>query len=259
VVLGGTILQKDWCKRDFIYLCIILCIVLISVISFFLADSTRAGEALNFGATAVSIVLAVIAIVMTIVDSAGQKNNVYELKKSAESLAESIIEERRLLGELRDELQSIDDLKQNFTQSIDHFITLRNKLDELIEKNKDSSSSIDVKDLKEVINKTDLKSSVTVRQSSIPSQRGTYVFEIQTNFSNEDFDSELDEFLNYLNSGFKQKGIKFNLRAWNLMDDRLKIETRTNIEENIEVKNLIRDYPNIKLLTLYDKKPIEPL
>lgn len=110
--------QKFIPRRDFIYLCVILVIILIAVISYFLGDSSKAGENLNFGATAVSIVLAVVAIIMTIVDSAGQKENVFQMRKAAEHLSKSVEDEKVLIHEFSSELQKVVALKEELIVSI---------------------------------------------------------------------------------------------------------------------------------------------
>lgn len=57
-----------------IYPLIIAAISLISLSSFFYGGGIKAGEMVSFASTLSSIILSVIAIIMTIVDVAGQKN-----------------------------------------------------------------------------------------------------------------------------------------------------------------------------------------
>lgn len=49
-------------------------------------DSISAGPHLNFAATLTSILLAVIAIVITLIDVAGQRSNIFDVKSSVEEL-----------------------------------------------------------------------------------------------------------------------------------------------------------------------------
>jgi hypothetical protein len=62
--------------RDFWFLVAIVATILICIIAMRFGSSTKAGDELNFAATAVSIFLAVVAIVITLVDVAGQRHNV---------------------------------------------------------------------------------------------------------------------------------------------------------------------------------------
>jgi len=113
-------------KRDFIYLCIILSIILISVTSLILGDSQKAGENLNFAATTVSIVLAVIAIIMTIVDSSGQRNNIVLLKETVDKVQNSYSDVKELVDRSVLQLKEISELKDELILKMTETVEWRN-------------------------------------------------------------------------------------------------------------------------------------
>lgn len=112
--------------RDFIYLSIILTIVLITVMTLILSDSTRAGENLNFAATAVSIVLAILAIVITLTDSYGQKESIRKLEDITTTMDQSVENTQQLLKQTlensKEQIKALftlkDELKNHYEESI---------------------------------------------------------------------------------------------------------------------------------------------
>ncbi|BAU27620.1 hypothetical protein DFP93_102132 [Aneurinibacillus soli] len=119
-------------RRDFIYLCIILVIILISVCSFFFGGSTRAGESLNFGATLVSIILAVLAIVITLIDIGGQKNNVLDLKESVEKINKALSQSQLLIESTKEQVFEINSLKEQLLGRIEESIKFQEEIKEMI-------------------------------------------------------------------------------------------------------------------------------
>jgi len=69
-----------------VYLSIIFTGVIVWLISYIFVGSNYAGSLLNFAATLSSILLAVIAIIITLIDVAGQRNNIFDVKSSIEEL-----------------------------------------------------------------------------------------------------------------------------------------------------------------------------
>ena len=73
-----------------LYYLIIVSTLLISFIAILaFGKNPEAGDQMNVAATVTSIILAVIAIIMTLVDVAGQRQSIIELKETAERLKES--------------------------------------------------------------------------------------------------------------------------------------------------------------------------
>ncbi|NMH72796.1 hypothetical protein HF078_06910 [Bacillus sp. RO2] len=119
--------------RDFIYLCIILVIICIAVISMTLSDSSRAGENLNFAATSVSIVLAILAIVITLTDSYGQKENIKKLEEVSHEMDSSVRNTQLILSKtfekseehIKELITLKEELKKHYEESINE---LQNKI-----------------------------------------------------------------------------------------------------------------------------------
>jgi hypothetical protein len=103
-----------------IYPLIIAIILIVTLTSFYFGGGVKAGEMVSFASTLSSIILSVIAIIMTIVDLAGQRSTVYDLKETAEKLETNLIKTTQGIDEvqnLKDELmRSMDVLiKSNFS------------------------------------------------------------------------------------------------------------------------------------------------
>jgi uncharacterized membrane-anchored protein YhcB (DUF1043 family) len=125
--------------RDFVYLCIILSIVLISIVTMVLSNSTRAGENLNFAATAVSIVLAILAIVITLTDSSSQKESIKKLEDLVNIMDGSVNNTRTALKESisksEEHVKTLITLKEELKKHYeDSFDQLRSNLHKMIEK-----------------------------------------------------------------------------------------------------------------------------
>ncbi|MBK3954656.1 hypothetical protein JJK96_00845 [Staphylococcus haemolyticus] len=76
-------------KLRFLYVSIILILIIISLISLFFYRSVNAWLFLSFAGTAISIVLSVIAILITLIDVAGQRQQIADISESAKTLSES--------------------------------------------------------------------------------------------------------------------------------------------------------------------------
>ncbi|PIH60411.1 hypothetical protein [Paenibacillus sp. LK1] len=114
-------------KLHFIYIIICLALVILAILAITIWNKEDAGVELNNAATASSIVLAVVAIVMTIVDIAGQRSTISDLKETAETLDSNLIQTNKslqTLSELQDRLletmdsisKSQEDLKENISK-----------------------------------------------------------------------------------------------------------------------------------------------
>lgn len=76
-------------KLRFLYVSIILVLIIISLISLFFYRNVNAWLFLSFAGTAISIVLSVIAILITLIDVAGQRQQIADISESAKTLSES--------------------------------------------------------------------------------------------------------------------------------------------------------------------------
>jgi hypothetical protein len=164
---GGDFLEKTKWKRqkmiprrDFIYLCIILTIAAIALVTIVLGDSTRAGENLNFAATLSSIILAVLAIVITLVDSSGQKEIISQLQDASEEINDSVENVRSTLSNTREQLSEVLKLKDELLEQ--SRLNMKEIKDEFINEIKkqakgESGEKITVETLKEILDQLEEK------------------------------------------------------------------------------------------------------
>ncbi|MGY4689330.1 hypothetical protein [Salibacterium sp. K-3] len=119
-----------------IYLSILFAITTIAILTISVWHDENTSAGLNNAATAASIVLAVVAIVMTLVDVAGQRKNIAEIKETADKLEETMkvaSEQLNDVNELREEmLEAIEEVRlQNVEQNneqIQHIKELISKI-----------------------------------------------------------------------------------------------------------------------------------
>lgn len=186
-------------KLHFAYFIFIAFIIVVWLISYIFMKSNYAGSLLNFAGTVTSIILAVLAIMITLLDIANQKNNINELKSSVGNLQE-VSEEMRvlinnyneeinkkilILGDYGDKIQEVSSLLSNFGDGIEEnpeLKELREKLDNLqdIIKEKDEL----YKEIKNNVN--------TRNQNSNISYKCSYYIIVES-------DNELDNFEPFLN------------------------------------------------------------
>lgn len=99
--------------REFWFLFVISLLVLttINVLAVLFGTNDTAGAILNFTATAISIVLAVIAILITLLDISGQKNSVHQLTDLTNELQSSS-------ADIKERINEVAELKNEFVKSI---------------------------------------------------------------------------------------------------------------------------------------------
>ncbi|MGK9428909.1 hypothetical protein ACSSTO_02820 [Bacillus atrophaeus] len=99
----------------------LMLITFIAILAF--GKSTAAGNQMNVAATSISIILAVIAILMTLVDVAGQKQSMIDLKETAESLNKSNNEAQKMFQKSMQAVENFENLKETLIKSVDSFKT----------------------------------------------------------------------------------------------------------------------------------------
>ncbi|MCY7832305.1 hypothetical protein MOD54_12405 [Bacillus spizizenii] len=104
----------------------ILIITFISIIAF--GGGKEAGNQMNVAATAVSIILAVIAILMTLVDVAGQRQSITDLKDVGEQLEISTQSANKMFEEA---INAVSDFQNAKTDLMDSFTETISRLEEI--------------------------------------------------------------------------------------------------------------------------------
>ncbi|MCG1014411.1 MULTISPECIES: hypothetical protein [Bacillus] len=101
-----------------LYYLIIVSTLLISFIAILaFGKNPEAGDQMNVAATVTSIILAVIAIIMTLVDVAGQRQSIIELKETAERLKESNTVAQEMIENAINSLADFEKTKESLIES----------------------------------------------------------------------------------------------------------------------------------------------
>lgn len=192
-----SIKSKGWkdgyvSKHHLIYLLAIAGIIIVLLLSLLFQDSIYAGAMLSFAATLSSILLAVIAIIITLLDVAGQRSNILDVKTSVDQLKEvteditSITQEFEKKMYLRDKqlVSLIEDVDRKNQEIVIKFEDLTNKLNDISATDDTMVKVEEVKNgldqLKETIKGTNVKSFVEPLNSDIKANAIAEVYDINT-------------------------------------------------------------------------------
>ncbi|QQB05852.1 hypothetical protein [Macrococcoides caseolyticum] len=108
-------------RKDLVYIILMLFIILIAVFANFLGNDDVANNNINFAATIVSIILGVIAILYSLMDSTGQKESVNTLTNVTNTLAEQSEKITIFISENEKLLEKISEINDNITSQKDLF------------------------------------------------------------------------------------------------------------------------------------------
>lgn len=109
------------------YLLAIAGIIIILLTSFVFKSSEYAGAMLAFAATLSSILLAVIAIIITLIDVSGQKQNVFDMKKEIERLSEMIDKTSNISTEIEEGFEQMENRYRENTNLLSSMYALVEK------------------------------------------------------------------------------------------------------------------------------------
>jgi predicted transcriptional regulator len=102
------------------YLSVIFTIVSLGLLSLVFMESTSAISSLSYASTLLSIVLAVIAILITLWDVAGQKNTIHDIKSETEKLKETVVEFKNAYSNADEVINSIKELQEDLVNKINN-------------------------------------------------------------------------------------------------------------------------------------------
>ncbi|MBU8773201.1 hypothetical protein [Cytobacillus oceanisediminis] len=131
-------MKSDNLKLHLIYLSIIFVVITLGLLSLIFVDSVTAIGTLSYASTLLSIVLAVIAILITLWDVAGQKNSILEIKEQSKILKETVDEFQKSNSDAEGVIHSIKELQNSFVEEIRKTQQLSFKTLEGLEKLKNS-------------------------------------------------------------------------------------------------------------------------
>lgn len=163
--------------RDFIYLCVILTIGVVAVLALIFGSSTRAGENLNFAATLISIILAVLAIVITLIDATGQKEGIRQFQDAIDNLESSLNNLKDILestrGQYKESLELNSELILTLSKADMWKEEIINEIRSTTKTSKDSvhDSKIDISEIEKILNNAESKYSDFISGSTKPKKR----------------------------------------------------------------------------------------
>lgn len=166
---GDKMKGKNVSVVHLIYLGIIAIIILAFFLVFAFGDTDNAGKLVSAASTVSSLILSVIAIIMTIVDSAGQRNTISDLKETADKLEGNLIS-------VNDGLEEINNLKEALLSSMgqiqESYDVLGEEITELKEKysspqNDGKSENVDYENVVRDLDELNKKISITRNYENI--------------------------------------------------------------------------------------------
>lgn len=186
----------DRVKLHFVYVSIILGLFSLLTLTYTFFNREVAWQFLSFAGVALSLVLSVIAILITLIDVAGQKQQVYEIFKSSEELKEIITKQQELIAQHAKNIDNVDDIIQNaFENHLDNINELSNNGDqETLDQEK----------------KSDFKKEVKVNGKSTLVSSNLFVTSFKTFHLNKELDSKQEEDIEEIINQFRTIEVRFD-------------------------------------------------
>lgn len=222
------VLDKKISIGHFVYTTIIALLIITFSLVLAFGDNKDAGNQVNVMATGISIILAVIAILMTLVDVAGQRQSIIDIKETAEKLNKSQKFSHDNITELLKAVKELDELKlvvtntandyKDYThQIINDFVSKqqgipKEQVDEIIEKVNAEFSKFDNK--VKVYNSIEQKLNIEKR-TKVKFRKWVEAFYREEDIvGSNDFRKHLTGFFNhsemiYINNYLEERGAEY--------------------------------------------------
>ncbi|MFP5202947.1 MULTISPECIES: hypothetical protein [Bacillus] len=131
-----------------VYGCIITLLIITCILAIAFGGNKDAGNQMNVMATGISVVLAVIAILMTLVDVAGQRQSIIDIKETAEKLNQSQTISQETLQKSIESLEKLIDFREELIKSVSEYKNgTEGLIQELFSKEKESVSKVEIEEL----------------------------------------------------------------------------------------------------------------
>jgi ABC-type multidrug transport system fused ATPase/permease subunit len=147
-----------------IYLSILFSVVLGFVIAIEFGPSPYAGEMLNFGATLSSIILAIVAILITLLDVVGQKSSILEIKESSKKIEEVMNKDEELMMKTEEQYHNLTTLTDQLANTMENNIELYTDVRKIVKESSDDK--IDKNTLNSLIDEYEKKKDNPVAKES---------------------------------------------------------------------------------------------
>ncbi|MEH7685413.1 hypothetical protein V7192_07105 [Bacillus safensis] len=157
-------LDKKISIGHFVYTTIIALLIITFTLVLAFGDNKDAGNQVNVMATGISIILAVIAILMTLVDVAGQRQSIIDIKETAEKLMKNQKASDNALEKSIETLEFLSSFREEMLASVSEFKDFtEERLKELLSKETIDKSDLDValKDISRETSQLDSKLRIT--------------------------------------------------------------------------------------------------
>ncbi len=199
-------------KLHIIYLCIIFGMITLGLVAFIFYNIDEAWVFLSFSGVSLSIVLAVIAIVITLVDVAGQKHQVFEIAKSVEEFREVSEKQNDFVNNFQEEVDNFNDAQKEYSETLER-ITMNNerKLNNFLE------------ELPKVIKEMEQNNYKSNSENKI------------SNSNDENTSNNISDVEDYFRSPFYKSFLRY------------KLERPLTPEEESDIIDIVSRYGNIKI------------
>lgn len=148
------VLDKKISIGHFVYTTIIALLIITFTLVFAFGGNRDAGNQVNVMATGISIILAVIAILMTLVDVAGQRQSIIDIKETADKLMENQKASDEALEKTIETLDFLSNFREEMLASVSEFKDMTEEnLKQLLDKEKIEKDDLATV-LKEIQSKT---------------------------------------------------------------------------------------------------------
>ncbi|MGM8213555.1 hypothetical protein ACLIBH_12330 [Virgibacillus sp. W0430] len=237
--------HKDIKVGHYFYIMIILSMIIIFLLAVDYWDLDNAGMILNNIATATSIVLAVLAIIITLVDVAGQKEGVSDLKEAVREVKDTLETAKQINIDNKNEMRKIADLREELLERFEE----QKEMQEVIRNKIDQTSDEDVKrELKKII---DENSKINMVKFGLKYKDYNNI--ATTSCSSEKFNKVVEVLLSKMVSGkgyrlqelrglILNNNINFSIKGFENLFDRLLRKRILDIEkENNEILYFLND------------------
>lgn len=208
------VLDKKIGIGHFVYTTIIALLIITFTLVLAFGDNKDAGNQVNVMATGISIILAVIAILMTLVDVAGQRQSIIDIKETAEKLMENQQASDEALEKSIETLDFLSNFREEMLSSVSEFKDLtEERLKELLSKEIIDKSDLDValRDISRETSQLDSKLRTTKSINSLfnikmSTVTNIYKDVIETLYPDESvFSVKVSEFLAKVESKYGEK------------------------------------------------------
>lgn len=150
---GLDILERKIDVSHLIYIIIIFIIVLSFFLVISFGGSSSANSTMGTASTVSSLILSVVAIVLSLIDVAGQRQSVFDLKETAENLKKSNDKSIKQINYLQESLVEVSELKESLMNQIKQNVEWQEDIARILEQSrkKVNENVGEPEDLKNVI------------------------------------------------------------------------------------------------------------